>query len=109
MKLVELAGGPEAAQQHRTGIYLAGAAIAEGFADVLLTPLEATRIRLVSDRTYASGFLPALTRMATEGGLAELYAGFIPILVRPARLASLEASRLTALAPIYSANKSLMR
>lgn len=54
--------------------------IAEFFADILLTPLEATRIRLVSDRNYASGLTTGFLRMAREGGLKELYAGFVPIL-----------------------------
>lgn len=66
---------------------LAGAAIAEFFADILLTPLEAVRIRLVSDRTYASGLAPGFVKMAKEGGVKELYAGFIPILVRTSRSA----------------------
>lgn len=35
--------------QNRTAIYLGGAAIAEFFADILLTPCEATRIRLVAN------------------------------------------------------------
>jgi solute carrier family 25 phosphate transporter 3 len=52
------------------------------FADILLTPLEATRIRLVSDRTYASGLVTGFTRMAREGGIQELYAGFLPILCK---------------------------
>lgn len=55
---------------------------AEFFADVLLTPLEATRIRLVSDRTYAKGLVGGFMRMAKEGGLREFYAGFIPILFK---------------------------
>ncbi|KAL8280611.1 hypothetical protein RQP46_006934 [Phenoliferia psychrophenolica] len=75
-QLVAMSGGREAAAKHRTAIYLASAAVAEFFADVLLTPLEAVRIRMVSDRTYASGLVPGVVRMAKEGGL---YAGFIPI------------------------------
>jgi len=82
LKLIQFAGGSEAAQPHRTAIYLVGASIAEFFADVLLTPCEAVRIRLVSDSKYASGFLPAFARMAKEGGAREMYAGFIPILAK---------------------------
>ncbi|KAH8917228.1 putative phosphate transport protein MIR1 [Atractiella rhizophila] len=74
--------GEEEAVRLRTPIYLIGASVAEFFADILLTPLEATRIRLVSDKTYASGLVPGLTRMAREGGLRELYAGFVPILFK---------------------------
>jgi solute carrier family 25 (mitochondrial phosphate transporter), member 3 len=52
------------------------------FADILLTPLEATRIRLVSDRTYATGLTTGFMRLAREGGLADMYAGFLPILCK---------------------------
>lgn len=81
-KGVEAVGGYENAVVHRTGIYLGAAAIAEFFADILLTPLEASRIRMVSDRGYASNLPSAFMRMAKEGGLKELYAGFIPILFK---------------------------
>jgi hypothetical protein len=52
------------------------------FADILLTPLEATRIRLVSERGYATGLVSGFTRLAREGGVRELYAGFLPILCK---------------------------
>ena len=52
------------------------------FADVLLTPLEATRIRLVSERGFATGLVSGFMRIAREGGLRELYAGFLPILCK---------------------------
>ncbi|KAG2361522.1 mitochondrial carrier domain-containing protein [Suillus spraguei] len=71
-----------AAVKYRSAIYLGSASIAEFFADILLTPLEATRIRLVSDRTYATGLVTGFTRLAREGGLSELYAGFLPILCK---------------------------
>lgn len=77
-----MSGGIEAATAHRTGIYLAGAAIAEVFADALLAPLEATRIRLVSDRQFASGLMTGFARLAREEGLSGLYAGYIPLLAK---------------------------
>ena len=52
------------------------------FADILLTPLEATRIRMVSERGYANGLVRGFTRLAREGGLSQLYAGFVPILCK---------------------------
>ena len=52
------------------------------FADILLTPLEATRIRLVSERGYASGLVTGFTRLAREEGFGGLYAGFLPILCK---------------------------
>src|SRR5690606_12681731 len=49
--------GYETASKYRTGVYLASSAAAEFFADIALCPLEATRIRLVSEPTYASGLV----------------------------------------------------
>lgn len=80
--LVELSGSREKAIQNRTAIYLGGATIAEFFADILLTPLEATRIRLVSDPKYASGLVSGFTKIAQTEGFSSLYAGFIPIVCK---------------------------
>ncbi|CAD6585537.1 MAG: hypothetical protein TREMPRED_004170 [Tremellales sp. Tagirdzhanova-0007] len=80
--LVELSGSREKAIENRTAIYLGGATIAEFFADILLTPLEATRIRLVSNPKYASGLVSGLTKIASTEGFSSLYAGFIPILCK---------------------------
>ena len=52
------------------------------FADILLTPLEATRIRLVSERGYASGLVTGFSRLTREEGIRGLYAGFLPILCK---------------------------
>jgi solute carrier family 25 phosphate transporter 3 len=49
---------------------------------VLLTPLEATRIRMVSQQGYATGLVSGFTRLLREGGVRDLYAGFIPILFK---------------------------
>ncbi|GAA5842290.1 hypothetical protein JCM11251_003975 [Rhodosporidiobolus azoricus] len=80
LKFAEMSG--ENAVRNRTAIYLGGAAVAEFFADILLTPLEAVRIRLVSDRHYAANLATGFKRMASEGGVKELYAGFVPILAK---------------------------
>jgi len=81
-KFVEVAGDQESAVKYRTAIYLGAATVAEFFADILLTPLEATRIRLVSQQGYATGLVTGFTRLAREGGVRDLYAGFIPILCK---------------------------
>ncbi|KAF8919001.1 mitochondrial carrier domain-containing protein [Mucidula mucida] len=80
--LVRLAGDQETAVKYRTAIYLGAASIAEFFGDILLTPLEATRIRMVSQRGYATGLVSGVTRLAREGGISQLYAGFLPILCK---------------------------
>ena len=54
--------GEEKAWEYRTAIYLLSAAMAEFIADIFLCPLEATRIRLVSNPTYATGLMSHNTR-----------------------------------------------
>ncbi|KAF9524298.1 mitochondrial carrier [Crepidotus variabilis] len=81
-KFVEIAGTQENAVKYRTAIYLGASSVAEFFADILLTPLEATRIRLVSNRGYATGLVSGFLRLAREGGVREMYAGFLPILCK---------------------------
>jgi solute carrier family 25 (mitochondrial phosphate transporter), member 3 len=81
-KFVEVAGTSESATRNRTAIYLGASATAEFFADILLTPLEATRIRLVSERNFATGLVSGFTRILREGGVGELYAGFLPIICK---------------------------
>jgi solute carrier family 25 phosphate transporter 3 len=57
--------------------------MAEFIADIFLCPLEATRIRLVSDPTFAKGLGDGAARlMAEEGVLKGFYSGFGPILMK---------------------------
>ena len=82
-KLINATGSYNTAVEHRTAIYLTSAAIAEFFADIALCPLEATRIRLVSERGFASGLTTGFLRILREDGvLRGFYSGFIPILCK---------------------------
>jgi solute carrier family 25 phosphate transporter 3 len=81
-KFVDLSGSTEKATAHRTAIYLGASATAEFFADILLCPLEATRIRLVSQRGFATGLVPGFMRLAREEGLRGFYSGFVPLLFK---------------------------
>jgi len=74
--------GYETASNNRTAVYLASAAIAEFFADVALCPLEATRIRLVSEPTYANGLIGGFSKILKNEGIGAFYAGFGPILFK---------------------------
>ncbi|KAL7333613.1 mitochondrial phosphate carrier protein [Mucor circinelloides] len=75
--------GAEKASENRTAIYLGSSAIAEFFADVALCPLEATRIRLVSQPTFASGLLSGFSKiLKEEGAIKGFYSGFGPILLK---------------------------
>ncbi|KAI9783088.1 MAG: mitochondrial phosphate carrier protein [Geoglossum umbratile] len=74
--------GYETASNNRTAVYLASSALAEFFADIALCPLEATRIRLVSEPTFANGLLSGFGKIAKNEGFAGFYSGFGPILFK---------------------------
>ncbi|KAK6592103.1 Mitochondrial phosphate carrier protein 1 [Botrytis cinerea] len=74
--------GYENAVNNKTAVYLASSATAEFFADIALCPLEATRIRLVSDPTYANGLIGGFSKMLKNEGVGAFYAGFGPILFK---------------------------
>lgn len=75
--------GIEAAQENRTAIYLASSGLCEFVADIALCPLEATRIRLVSQPTFANGLIGGFMRLLREEGvLRGFYSGFGPILFK---------------------------
>lgn len=75
--------GEESAWKNRTAIYLGSAAMAEFIADIFLSPMEATRIRLVSDPKFASGLVGGATRLFKEDGFVRgFYSGFGPMLFK---------------------------
>lgn len=75
--------GEKKAWDNRTAIYLGAAAGAECIADVFLCPLEACRIRSVSDPTYGSSLPGVGARLVREEGvLRGFYSGFGPILFK---------------------------
>ncbi|KAG0052577.1 Cu/Pi carrier [Gryganskiella cystojenkinii] len=75
--------GQENAVNNRTIIYMGASGIAEFFADVVLCPLEATRIRLVSQPTFATGLASGFSRILKEEGVIRgFYSGFGPILLK---------------------------
>jgi len=74
--------GEKKAWEQRTQIYLASAAMAEFIADLFLCPLEAVRIRSVSDPTFPKGLGPGMSRMLASDGVLGFYAGLGPILFK---------------------------
>lgn len=74
--------GDESFAEHRTAAFLVSAACAEVIADLALCPLEATRIRLVSEPTFANGLVGGFSRIAREEGVAGFYKGLAPILFK---------------------------
>jgi len=74
--------GDEKAWAYRNAIYLGASACAEFIADIFLCPLEAARIRQVSDKEFAKGTIEAVTKLYTMEGFAGWYSGFVPILFK---------------------------
>jgi solute carrier family 25 phosphate transporter 3 len=74
--------GYETASKNRTAVYLASSAAAEFFADIALCPLEATRIRLVSEPTFANGLVGGFSKILRTEGVGAFYSGFGPILFK---------------------------
>jgi len=74
--------GEEKAWANKTGIYLGAAACAEFIADIFLCPLEAVRIRSVSDPEFCDGLADGFGKMLKADGIGGFYAGFLPILAK---------------------------
>jgi solute carrier family 25 phosphate transporter 3 len=74
--------GERKAWDNRNGIYLASAAMAEFIADLFLCPLEAVRIRSVSDPTFPKGLGAGAAKMLGTDGVMGFYAGLGPILFK---------------------------
>jgi len=74
--------GYETASNNRTAVYLVSSAFAEFFADIALCPLEATRIRLVSEPTFANGLIGGFGKILKTEGVGAFYSGFGPILFK---------------------------
>jgi len=75
--------GERKAWESRNQIYLASSAMAEFIADIFLCPLEATRIRMVSDPTMPQSLGAAAAKIIkTDGFVRGFYSGFGPILLK---------------------------
>jgi solute carrier family 25 phosphate transporter 3 len=74
--------GERKAWENRTPIYLAAAAMAEFIADLFLCPLEAVRIRSVSDPHFPRGLAAGFGKMFSTDGIMGFYAGLGPILFK---------------------------
>ncbi|PTB42499.1 mitochondrial phosphate carrier protein [Trichoderma asperellum] len=74
--------GLETARKHRAAVYSVSAASAEFFASIALSPLEATRIRLVSTPGFATGLVSGFSKILTQEGIGAFYSGFVPILFK---------------------------
>jgi len=76
--------GDQSSWDNRNYIYLGASACAEFIADIFLCPLEATRIKQVSDEAMSKLSMPAAfsTILARDGLINGFYSGFVPILCK---------------------------
>jgi len=74
--------GEQKAWDNRTLIYLAASGMAEFIADLFLCPLEAVRIRSVSDKAFPQSLGGGFSHMFKTEGLGGFYAGLGPILFK---------------------------
>ncbi|KAJ1454563.1 mitochondrial carrier domain-containing protein [Pelagophyceae sp. CCMP2097] len=72
----------ETSRRWRIPIWMLSSACAEVVACVALCPMEATKIRMVTDSAYARSTAAALRRILREEGARSLYRGIFPIMVR---------------------------
>jgi solute carrier family 25 phosphate transporter 3 len=71
--------GERKAWENRTMIYLAAAGCAEFIADLFLCPLEAVRIRSVSDKAFPQSLPGGFSYILKNEGVTGLYAGLPPM------------------------------
>jgi len=74
--------GEEKAYANKGLIYIGAAACAEFIADCFLCPLEAVRIRQVSDPNFADSLASGFGKMFRTEGIGGFYGGFLPILAK---------------------------
>jgi len=74
--------GDQNAWDNRNAIYLGASACAEFIADIFLCPLEAARIRSVSDPNFTKSTVQGVKQLYQMEGLAGWYSGFVPILFK---------------------------
>lgn len=71
--------GEENAYLYRTSLYLAASASAEFFADMLLAPMEATKVRIQTKPGFANTLREAFPKMLAAEGAMTFYKGLPPL------------------------------
>jgi solute carrier family 25 phosphate transporter 3 len=90
--------GEQKAWENRNYIYLAASACAEFIADLFLCPLEAVRIRSVSDKAFPQSLPAGFAHIFKNEGMTGFYAGLGPILFKqiPYTMAKFSVQGMTA-------------
>ena len=71
--------GPEKEEAYKTVIFLAGSASAEFFADILLCPFEAVKVKVQTVPGFAKGFSDGFPKFVANEGYGGLYKGLTPL------------------------------
>lgn len=74
--------GEEKAQKYKDLVYISASATAEFFADLAYCPFEAVKVRVQTRPDFARGLMDGFTKMVSEEGLANMYAGLSPLWAR---------------------------
>jgi len=74
--------GEQASFDYRTSLYLAASASAEFFADILLCPMEACKVRIQTQPGCSSKLAVVLPQILREEGVGGLYKGISPLWMR---------------------------
>lgn len=75
--------GEEIATKYKTGLFLVASASAEFFADILLCPWEAVKVKTQTTMPpYASGVIDGMKKSLAAEGVSGLYKGLTPLWAR---------------------------
>jgi solute carrier family 25 phosphate transporter 3 len=74
--------GDELSYQWRTSLYLAASASAEFFADILLAPMEATKVRMQTSANAPKTLRGCAPMIYRTEGIAGFYKGLVPLWMR---------------------------
>lgn len=74
--------GEQATFDYRTSLFLAASASAEFFADILLCPMEACKVRIQTQAGCSSKLSVVLPQILREEGVGGLYKGISPLWMR---------------------------
>jgi len=71
--------GEEKAEQYQTFVFLAGSASAEFFADIMLCPFEAVKVKVQTVPGFAKGFSDGFPKFVAQEGYGGLFKGLTPL------------------------------
>jgi len=74
--------GPENTYVYRTSLYLAASASAEFFADILLSPMEAVKVRIQTQPGFVSSLRKGAPIIYQQEGISGFYKSLVPLWCR---------------------------